>query len=95
SQLVVDDPTSKGSKRKTQEETSRISIQIPKKGEDTATGNDATDALLGPAKKKRAARNTTGCSLLQGGSTQNLATGGDVVTQESTEVVAENLEVPR
>ncbi|MCI85702.1 hypothetical protein A2U01_0106981, partial [Trifolium medium] len=34
-------------------------------------------------------------SLLQGGSTQNLAAGGDAVTQESTEVVAENLEVPR
>ncbi|MCI68534.1 hypothetical protein A2U01_0089795, partial [Trifolium medium] len=32
SQLIVDDPTSKGSKRKTPEETSRISIQIPKKG---------------------------------------------------------------
>ncbi|MCI56735.1 hypothetical protein A2U01_0077986, partial [Trifolium medium] len=32
SQLVVDDPTSKGSKRKTPEETTCISIQIPKKG---------------------------------------------------------------
>ncbi|MCI96400.1 hypothetical protein A2U01_0117700, partial [Trifolium medium] len=29
SQLVVNDHTSKGSKRKTQEETARISIQIP------------------------------------------------------------------
>ncbi|MCI81937.1 hypothetical protein A2U01_0103211, partial [Trifolium medium] len=34
----------------------------------------------------------TGRSLLQGGSTQNLTAGGDAVTQESTEVVAENLE---
>ncbi|MCI52100.1 hypothetical protein A2U01_0073344, partial [Trifolium medium] len=32
SQLIVDDPTSKGSKRKTPEETARISILIPKKG---------------------------------------------------------------
>ncbi|MCI67731.1 hypothetical protein A2U01_0088990, partial [Trifolium medium] len=32
SQLIVDDPTSKGSKRKTPEETARISIPIPKKG---------------------------------------------------------------
>ncbi|MCI58399.1 hypothetical protein A2U01_0079654, partial [Trifolium medium] len=29
---IVDDPTSKGSKRKTPEETARISIPIPKKG---------------------------------------------------------------
>ncbi|MCI51100.1 hypothetical protein A2U01_0072344, partial [Trifolium medium] len=34
SQLVVDEPSSRGSKRKTQEEPSRISIEIPKKGED-------------------------------------------------------------
>ncbi|MCI47927.1 hypothetical protein A2U01_0069169 [Trifolium medium] len=32
SQLVVDDPISKGSKRKNQEETTRISIEVPKKG---------------------------------------------------------------
>ncbi|MCI98203.1 hypothetical protein A2U01_0119506, partial [Trifolium medium] len=32
---------------------------------------------------------------LQGGSTQNLAAGGDAVAQEFTEVVAKNLEVPR
>ncbi|MCI60126.1 hypothetical protein A2U01_0081381, partial [Trifolium medium] len=44
SQLVVDDPTSKGSKRKTQEETMRISIQVPKKGEDAIAGSDAADA---------------------------------------------------
>ncbi|MCI79172.1 hypothetical protein A2U01_0100443, partial [Trifolium medium] len=63
SQPVVDDPTSKGSKRKNPEETTRISIQAPKKGEDAAAGNDATDVLLGPTKKKRATRSTTGCSL--------------------------------
>ncbi|MCI86434.1 hypothetical protein A2U01_0107715, partial [Trifolium medium] len=71
----------------------RISIQVPKKGEDAAAGNDAIDALLGPAKKKRATRSTTGRSLLQGGSTQNLTAGGDDVAQELTEVVAESLEV--
>ncbi|MCI94454.1 hypothetical protein A2U01_0115752, partial [Trifolium medium] len=43
----------------------------------------------------RATRSSTGRSLLQGGSTQNLADGSDVVAQELTEVVAENLEVPR
>ncbi|MCI78103.1 hypothetical protein A2U01_0099373, partial [Trifolium medium] len=60
-----------------------------------AAGNDATDALLGPAKKKRATMSTTGHSLLQGGSTQNLTARDDVVAQEHTEVVAENLDVPR
>ncbi|MCI39152.1 hypothetical protein A2U01_0060383, partial [Trifolium medium] len=90
SQLVVDDPTSKGSKRKTQEETARISIQILKKGEDATAGSAAADALLGPAKKKRTTRSTTGRSLLQGGSTQNLTAGDAAVDQELTEVVAEN-----
>ncbi|MCI63449.1 hypothetical protein A2U01_0084706, partial [Trifolium medium] len=33
-QLVVDDPSSKGSKRKTPKETACISIQVPNKGED-------------------------------------------------------------
>ncbi|MCI84318.1 hypothetical protein A2U01_0105595, partial [Trifolium medium] len=42
-----------------------------------------------------ATRSTTGRSLLQGGSTQNLTVGSDVVAQELTEVVAENPEVPR
>ncbi|MCI35094.1 hypothetical protein A2U01_0056315, partial [Trifolium medium] len=60
SQLVVDDPASKGSKRKNPEETTRISIPVPRKGEDATAGGDATDALLGPAKKKRATRSTTG-----------------------------------
>ncbi|MCI56213.1 hypothetical protein A2U01_0077464, partial [Trifolium medium] len=46
SQLVVDDPTLKRSKRKNQEETARISIQVPKKGEDATAGSDAVDALL-------------------------------------------------
>ncbi|MCI45036.1 hypothetical protein A2U01_0066275, partial [Trifolium medium] len=58
-QLVVDDPSSKGSKRKNQEETTRISIQVPNKGEDATAEGDATDALLSPAKKKRATRSTT------------------------------------
>ncbi|MCI83601.1 hypothetical protein A2U01_0104877, partial [Trifolium medium] len=53
SQLVVDDPTSKVSKRKNQAETARISFQVPKKGEDATAECDATDALLNPAKKKR------------------------------------------
>ncbi|MCI90772.1 hypothetical protein A2U01_0112066, partial [Trifolium medium] len=56
---------------------------------------DETDALVHIAKKKRATRSNIGRSLLQGGSAQNLAVGGDAVAQESTEVVAENLEVPR
>ncbi|MCI70993.1 hypothetical protein A2U01_0092256, partial [Trifolium medium] len=77
SQLVVDDPTSKGSKRKNQEETARISIEVPKKGEDATAEGDATEALLNPAKKKRATRSNTGRSLLQGGTTQNLTVGGD------------------
>ncbi|MCI52091.1 hypothetical protein A2U01_0073335, partial [Trifolium medium] len=32
SQLVIDDPTSKGSKRKSQDEAARISVEIPGKG---------------------------------------------------------------
>ncbi|MCI26742.1 hypothetical protein A2U01_0047939, partial [Trifolium medium] len=95
SQLVVDNPTSKGSKRKNQEETTRISIEIAKKGEDATAGGDDTNALVHPTKKKRMTRSNTGCSLLQGGSTQNLAAGDDVVAQEDAEVVAENIEVPR
>ncbi|MCI98229.1 hypothetical protein A2U01_0119532, partial [Trifolium medium] len=65
----------------------RFSIEIPKKGEVAATDGDETDALAHPAKKKRATRSNTGCSLLQGRSTQTIAAGGDAVTQESTEVV--------
>ncbi|MCI59127.1 hypothetical protein A2U01_0080382, partial [Trifolium medium] len=56
SQLVVDDPISKGSKRKSQEETKRFSIEVPKKGEVAATDGDETDALAHPVKKKRATR---------------------------------------
>ncbi|MCI70596.1 hypothetical protein A2U01_0091859, partial [Trifolium medium] len=48
SQLVVDDPTSKGSKRKNQEETTRISVEVPKKGEDATAEGDTTDALPNP-----------------------------------------------
>ncbi|MCI55974.1 hypothetical protein A2U01_0077225, partial [Trifolium medium] len=55
---------------------------------------DDTNALVHPTKKKRATRSNTGRSLLQSGSTQNLAARDDVVAQESTEVVAENIEVP-
>ncbi|MCI59214.1 hypothetical protein A2U01_0080469, partial [Trifolium medium] len=57
------------------EETARISIQVPKKGEDAAVGDDGVDALLGPAKKKRVTRSTTGCSLLQGGAPRTLLPG--------------------
>ncbi|MCI71144.1 hypothetical protein A2U01_0092407, partial [Trifolium medium] len=45
SQLVVDEPTSKGSKRKISEETARISIPIPKKGDDGTAGGDSIEAL--------------------------------------------------
>ncbi|MCI11419.1 hypothetical protein A2U01_0032519 [Trifolium medium] len=91
SQLVVDDPASRGSKRKNQEETVRISIEVPKKGEDATAEGDTTDALVNPAKKKRAMRSNTGRSLLQGGSTQNLPAGSDAVAQEDAEVVADNV----
>ncbi|MCI86429.1 hypothetical protein A2U01_0107710, partial [Trifolium medium] len=40
SQLVVDETSSRGSKRKIQEEPVRISIEIPKKGEDVAAEGD-------------------------------------------------------
>ncbi|MCI86244.1 hypothetical protein A2U01_0107524, partial [Trifolium medium] len=63
---------------------------------DATAEGDATDALLSPAKKNRATRSTTGRSLpLQGGSSQSLTAGGDTAAQEFTEVVAENLQVPR
>ncbi|MCI72396.1 hypothetical protein A2U01_0093659, partial [Trifolium medium] len=79
-----------GSKRKHQEETTRISIEVPRKGEDALAEGDETDALVHPAKKKRATMSNTGRSLLQGGSTKNLTAGDAAVAQESTEVVAEN-----
>ncbi|MCI72201.1 hypothetical protein A2U01_0093464, partial [Trifolium medium] len=78
-QLVVDDPTSKGSKRKNQDETACISIEIPKKGEDVAAEGDETNTLAPPTKKKRMTRSSTERALLQGGSTKNLSTGGDGV----------------
>ncbi|MCI86176.1 hypothetical protein A2U01_0107456, partial [Trifolium medium] len=71
----------RGTKRKTSEETARISIPIPKKGEDATAGGESSDALINPAKKKRATRSNTGCGLLQGGSAQNLSAGSDVVAQ--------------
>ncbi|MCI49926.1 hypothetical protein A2U01_0071170, partial [Trifolium medium] len=80
-------------KRKNQEETTRISIQVPKQGDDVIAEGDATDDLLSPVKKKRVTRSTTRRSLpLQGGSGQNLTSGGDTMAQELTEVVAENLQ---
>ncbi|MCI51456.1 hypothetical protein A2U01_0072700, partial [Trifolium medium] len=75
SQLVVDDPTSKGSKRKTPEEAARISVQIPKKGDSAIAEKEATDVPLNPAKKKRVTRSNTGRALLQGGSAQNITAG--------------------
>ncbi|MCI78922.1 hypothetical protein A2U01_0100193, partial [Trifolium medium] len=69
--------------------------KIPKKGEDATAGGDDTNTLVHPSKKKRVTRSNTERSLLQGGSTQNLAAGGDVVAREDAEVVAENIEVPR
>ncbi|MCI35739.1 hypothetical protein A2U01_0056960, partial [Trifolium medium] len=95
SQLVMEDPTSKGSKRTTPEETARISIQIPKKGGDVAAEGDETSTLAPPTKKKRATRSNTGRALLQGGSTKNPSAGGDAVAQEDTEVVADNVQAPR
>ncbi|MCI68647.1 hypothetical protein A2U01_0089908, partial [Trifolium medium] len=65
SQLVVDDLTSKGSKRKNQEETANIYIEIPKKGEDVTAEGDETNVLVPLTKKKRATRSNTGRALLQ------------------------------
>ncbi|MCI72533.1 hypothetical protein A2U01_0093796, partial [Trifolium medium] len=76
-------------------ETTRISIQIPKKGGDAAAESDTTDAPPNPAKKKRATRSNIGRALLQGGSAQNLTAGSDVVAQEDAEVVADNVQAPR
>ncbi|MCI85070.1 hypothetical protein A2U01_0106349, partial [Trifolium medium] len=70
-QLVVDEPSARGSKRKTQEETARISIEVPKKGGGAIGEGDPSEALPGPAKKKRGTRSNTGRALLQGGSVQN------------------------
>ncbi|MCI58491.1 hypothetical protein A2U01_0079746, partial [Trifolium medium] len=82
SQLIVDDPTSKGSKMKTPEETARISIQIPMKGGGATAESDTTDAPPNPTKKKRGMRSSTGRPLLQGGSAKNTSSGGDGVSQE-------------
>ncbi|MCI52881.1 hypothetical protein A2U01_0074127, partial [Trifolium medium] len=64
SQLVVDDPASKGSKRKSHDQSTRISIEIPRKGEDIAAEGDGNTALTPPAKKKRLTRSSTGRPLL-------------------------------
>ncbi|MCI41264.1 hypothetical protein A2U01_0062497, partial [Trifolium medium] len=95
SQLVVDDPASKGSKRKSQDEAGRISIEIPKKGDDVVAEGDGVNTLAPLTKKKRATRSSAGRPLLQGGNTKNLSSGGDVVAQEDTEVSAANVKVPR
>ncbi|MCI82468.1 hypothetical protein A2U01_0103742, partial [Trifolium medium] len=47
-----------------QEEPVRISIEIPKKGEDVAAEGDGNTALALPTKKKRATRGSTGRPLL-------------------------------
>ncbi|MCI91190.1 hypothetical protein A2U01_0112484, partial [Trifolium medium] len=59
SQLVVDDPASKGSKRKSQDEGTRISIEIPRKGEGVTAEGDGNTDLAPPAKKKRLTRSST------------------------------------
>ncbi|MCI40642.1 hypothetical protein A2U01_0061875, partial [Trifolium medium] len=95
SQLVVDDPSSKGSKRKTLEETTRISIQIPKKGGGATAESDETNAPPNPPKKKRGTRSGTGRALLQGGSAQNPTAGSDAVAQKDAEVEVDNVQAPR
>ncbi|MCI50643.1 hypothetical protein A2U01_0071887, partial [Trifolium medium] len=75
SQLVVDELASRGSKRKTQEEPARISIEIPKKGEDVASEDDGNTTLAPLTKKKRASRGGTGRPLLQGGSAKTTSAG--------------------
>ncbi|MCI78227.1 hypothetical protein A2U01_0099497, partial [Trifolium medium] len=59
------EPSSRGSKRKTQEEPVRISIEIPKKGEDVAAEGDEDTTLVPLVRKKRATRGGAGRSLLQ------------------------------
>ncbi|MCI73044.1 hypothetical protein A2U01_0094308, partial [Trifolium medium] len=56
--------------------------------------SDATDAPPNPPKKKRGTRSSTGRALLQGGSAQNPTAGSDVVAQDDTEVVADNVQAP-
>ncbi|MCI56640.1 hypothetical protein A2U01_0077891, partial [Trifolium medium] len=57
----------KGQKGRIQKKQRVSPSKSLKKGEDATAGSDATDTLLGPAKKNRATRSTTGRSLLQGG----------------------------
>ncbi|MCI70060.1 hypothetical protein A2U01_0091323, partial [Trifolium medium] len=77
SQLVIDDPASKGSKRKSQDEAARISIEIPRKGEVVAAEGDGINIFAPPTKKKRLTRSSIGCPLLQGGSAKDTSAGGD------------------
>ncbi|MCH84902.1 hypothetical protein A2U01_0005739, partial [Trifolium medium] len=94
SQLVLDDSTSKGAKRKTPEKTVRISIPIPKKGGEVATEGDEVNTLAPPARKKRATRSSSGRALLQGGSAQSPPAGSDAVAPDDAEVVADSAQAP-
>ncbi|MCI36498.1 hypothetical protein A2U01_0057721, partial [Trifolium medium] len=82
-------------KRKTPEETARISIQIPKKGGGATAESDTTNAPPNPPKKKRGTRSNIGRVLLQGVSAQNPTARNDMVAQEDAEVVADNVQAPR
>ncbi|MCI67211.1 hypothetical protein A2U01_0088469 [Trifolium medium] len=62
--MVIDDPASKGSKRKSQDEAAHISIEIPGNGEGVAAEGDGINALALPTKKKRLTRSSTGRPLL-------------------------------
>ncbi|MCI86375.1 hypothetical protein A2U01_0107656, partial [Trifolium medium] len=72
----------KGSKRKSQDETARISIEIPGKWECVVAEVDGINTLAPPTKNKRLTRSSTGRPLLQGGSDKNTSAGGDEVAQE-------------
>ncbi|MCI70890.1 hypothetical protein A2U01_0092153, partial [Trifolium medium] len=56
---MVDDPASRGSKRKNPDEAARISVEIHKKGEGVAAEGDGVDTLAPPSKKKRGTRSNT------------------------------------
>ncbi|MCI88667.1 hypothetical protein A2U01_0109954, partial [Trifolium medium] len=70
------------------EEPVRISIEIPKKGEDVAAEGDGNTTLVPLIRKKRATRGGAGRSLPQGGHAKNASAGGDGVAQEDGEVSA-------
>ncbi|MCI66162.1 hypothetical protein A2U01_0087420, partial [Trifolium medium] len=68
------------SKRKSHDESARISIEIPRKGDGVAAEGDGNTALAPPPKKKRLTRSSTGSPLLQGGDAKSASAGGDGVT---------------